>query len=80
MAYSSLGSYKNHHYTIDDPISLRREVREHDTNKLVAFVSKEVVDAMQDDITLKLEIIRSAGMLTINPWSFEPYTTKIEDL
>ena len=55
-------------------------MREHDTNKLVAFVSKEIVDAMQDDITLKLEIIRSAGMLTINPWSFEPYTTKIEDL
>tara|TARA_R110000796_G_scaffold6790_2_gene23741 strand:+ start:619 stop:849 length:231 start_codon:yes stop_codon:yes gene_type:complete len=71
MAYSSLGSYRNRHYTIDNPISLRREVREHDSDKLVAFISKEIVDAMQDDITLKLEIIRSSGMLTINPWSFD---------
>jgi hypothetical protein len=68
MAYSSWQSYRNRHYSVDDPISQRREIRNNDTDELVSFISKEIVDGMQNNIKLKLMIIEKGDMLTLNPW------------
>jgi hypothetical protein len=67
--YCSWESYRNRHYSIDDPVSHRREVRDNENNELKAFISKDIVDAMQDDIKLKLLIISKGDMLTLNPWN-----------
>jgi hypothetical protein len=63
-------SYRNRHYSVDNLTSLRREVRCNETDDLVAFISKDIVDEIQDDITLKLLIISEGNMLSLNPWRY----------
>jgi hypothetical protein len=68
--YISWESYRNRHYSVDNLASLRREVRCNETDDLVAFITKDVVDEIQDDIALKLLIIGEGNMLSLNPWSY----------
>ena len=67
--YCSWESYRNRHYSIDCQVSQRREIRNNDTDELIAFIAKDIVDDIQNDIRLKLLIIERGDMLTLNPWN-----------
>ena len=66
--YSSLASYLNAHYTIDNDTTQRREVYSKTSNILIAFIPKSLVDALQKNVDLKVQVLKHSGMLTLSPW------------
>lgn len=69
ITYSSCSGVRLRYSTYDNPVTNRREVYDNNTNKVVNFISKDVVDQMQTNNQLKNEIIKFKFMLITSRWN-----------
>ena len=58
-----------YHCSYDNKITQRREVIEKSTGKVINFISREFVDAMQGNGSLKGKAYE-AGAISLNPWGY----------